>query len=186
MDDLTFTTQSSFLHHGIEGQKWGVRNGPPYPLDSQNAKRIKSQYKEKVKNARENLMRNTARGTIEGAVTGVSAGLKMYGVMNRVAKIFSDNPDEPVTNLLGATLGLAISTSGSIIDGKIAGLIYSAISKNDTEKKKYSKALEELEQAKQEYKLARKYVDIATSSYAALDEKTVKELTNIKKQLKLQ
>ena len=20
-------------HHGIEGQKWGVRNGPPYPLD---------------------------------------------------------------------------------------------------------------------------------------------------------
>lgn len=21
-------------HHGIEGQKWGVRNGPPYPLDS--------------------------------------------------------------------------------------------------------------------------------------------------------
>lgn len=21
-------------HHGIKGQKWGVRNGPPYPLDS--------------------------------------------------------------------------------------------------------------------------------------------------------
>ena len=21
-------------HHGIEGQKWGVRNGPPYPLDA--------------------------------------------------------------------------------------------------------------------------------------------------------
>lgn len=25
---------NSFLaHHGIEGQKWGVRNGPPYPID---------------------------------------------------------------------------------------------------------------------------------------------------------
>lgn len=34
MDDLTFTTQSALLHHGIEGQKWGVMNGPPYPLDS--------------------------------------------------------------------------------------------------------------------------------------------------------
>lgn len=34
MDDLTFTTQSVLLHHGIEGQKWGVMNGPPYPLDS--------------------------------------------------------------------------------------------------------------------------------------------------------
>ena len=21
------------IHHGIDGQKWGVRNGPPYPLD---------------------------------------------------------------------------------------------------------------------------------------------------------
>ena len=21
------------FHHGIKGQKWGIRNGPPYPLD---------------------------------------------------------------------------------------------------------------------------------------------------------
>lgn len=26
------------VHHGIDGQKWGKRNGPPYPLDS-NPKR---------------------------------------------------------------------------------------------------------------------------------------------------
>ena len=24
------------MHHGIKGQKWGVRNGPPYPLDVKN------------------------------------------------------------------------------------------------------------------------------------------------------
>ena len=30
-----FTTKNAELyHHGIEGQKWGIRNGPPYPLDS--------------------------------------------------------------------------------------------------------------------------------------------------------
>lgn len=23
-------------HHGVEGQQWGVRNGPPYPLDKAN------------------------------------------------------------------------------------------------------------------------------------------------------
>lgn len=23
-------------HHGILGQKWGRRNGPPYPLDAQD------------------------------------------------------------------------------------------------------------------------------------------------------
>ncbi|MCM1237572.1 MAG: DUF5662 family protein [Ruminococcus flavefaciens] len=25
---------SELAHHGIKGQKWGVRNGPPYPLDN--------------------------------------------------------------------------------------------------------------------------------------------------------
>lgn len=30
-------------HHGIKGQKWGTRNGPPYPLDAKGQlKRIKS------------------------------------------------------------------------------------------------------------------------------------------------
>ena len=30
-------------HHGIMGQKWGVQNGPPYPLDSDvsTGKRLK-------------------------------------------------------------------------------------------------------------------------------------------------
>lgn len=29
---------SELAHHGVEGQKWGVRNGPPYPID-RSAKR---------------------------------------------------------------------------------------------------------------------------------------------------
>lgn len=27
--------KSELFHHGIKDQKWGVRNGPPYPLDRQ-------------------------------------------------------------------------------------------------------------------------------------------------------
>ena len=36
------------MHHGIRGQKWGVKNGPPYPLNAsdkssaeKNTQRIK-------------------------------------------------------------------------------------------------------------------------------------------------
>lgn len=27
-------------HHGVKGQKWGVRNGPPYPLDRSGGKGV--------------------------------------------------------------------------------------------------------------------------------------------------
>lgn len=27
---------NAIYHHGIKGQQWGVRNGPPYPLDEEN------------------------------------------------------------------------------------------------------------------------------------------------------
>ncbi len=27
------TYNAELMHHGIKGQKWGVRNGPPYPID---------------------------------------------------------------------------------------------------------------------------------------------------------
>lgn len=36
-------------HHGIMGQSWGERNGPPYPLDKRTSKQIKKEAKEKKK-----------------------------------------------------------------------------------------------------------------------------------------
>lgn len=29
-----------FAHHGVKGQKWGVRNGPPYPIDRDGGKEV--------------------------------------------------------------------------------------------------------------------------------------------------
>ena len=40
---------SSLEHYGIEGQKWGVKNGPPYPLERQKGfRRISKKDKAKI------------------------------------------------------------------------------------------------------------------------------------------
>lgn len=31
-------------HHGVKGQKWGVKNGPPYPLDKKKRKKKSNNY----------------------------------------------------------------------------------------------------------------------------------------------
>ena len=36
-------------HHGIKNQRWGVRNGPPYPLNEKVSKRIKKKGQEKIR-----------------------------------------------------------------------------------------------------------------------------------------
>lgn len=35
-------------HHGIDKQRWGVRNGPPYPLDSKTHSRVVSGKQDKI------------------------------------------------------------------------------------------------------------------------------------------
>lgn len=34
---------NQLYHHGIEGQRWGVRNGPPYPLTTEAREKTKEQ-----------------------------------------------------------------------------------------------------------------------------------------------
>lgn len=41
-------------HHGVKGQKWGVKNGPPYPIKrSGNSMFVKSSVRNEVKKALE-------------------------------------------------------------------------------------------------------------------------------------
>ncbi len=49
------------MHHGRKGQKWGVRNGPPYPLDAVVVSR--SYGKAKVDKSRVSDIPNTKKLT---------------------------------------------------------------------------------------------------------------------------
>lgn len=48
-------SSSYLMHHGIDGQRWGVRHGPPYPLDetTSTGKRLKKRKEQETKRANE-------------------------------------------------------------------------------------------------------------------------------------
>ena len=41
----SITPTDVLIHHGIEGQKWGQRNGPPYPLDGSKKSSAERKYR---------------------------------------------------------------------------------------------------------------------------------------------
>lgn len=72
LDEIALTTNKSILeYHGIKGQKWGVKNGPPYPIDKSSGRgtivknAIESGEVSKKIN-REKQMRHTKSGHIPG------------------------------------------------------------------------------------------------------------------------
>lgn len=46
--DETMYEDEILEHHGIIGQKWGTKNGPPYPLDENVARKVMSKSKEEA------------------------------------------------------------------------------------------------------------------------------------------
>ncbi len=65
MDDLIL------IHHGIKGQKWGTRNGPPYPLDYEDHNAA-----EKRENSKSSLNNYENHNDIESPGSGGSSSTK--------------------------------------------------------------------------------------------------------------
>lgn len=53
-DDMRQRGEDYLMHHGIKNQHWGVRNGPPYPLNKEG----REKFKKKVKEIREKNKEN--------------------------------------------------------------------------------------------------------------------------------
>lgn len=68
-------SSSYLMHHGIDGQRWGVQHGPPYPLDSKvsTGRRLKvktKKYAEYGGDDRARINNGTTIGAVVGAATG--------------------------------------------------------------------------------------------------------------------
>lgn len=77
---------AEFYHHGVQGQKWGVQNGPPYPLDSavSTGKRLLKSVDKKIAEAR--ISRAEKKGKIEKAGRIAAKHLSTEEIMERTIK----------------------------------------------------------------------------------------------------
>lgn len=89
--------QSAIEHHGIEGQKWGVRRGPPYPLGSGKISgNSNNSYEGKYKNRHAESAKQIALQFVKTLVayTVPGAGVAMNAVtLHKYAKSNLDTRD---------------------------------------------------------------------------------------------
>ena len=73
--------QNYLAHHGIQGQKWGVRNGPPYPLGAgdHSASEKKANWRQSLKDKGKTVIDNR-----KAAITKMVRNTKGAGVSETV------------------------------------------------------------------------------------------------------
>lgn len=96
-------------HHGIEGQKWGKRNSPPYPLkESAKSYAEKKEAKEDTKAARKKKA-----ATIAGLVSlGTSTAIVGHAFVT--ASLAAGTLTMPITSV-PAAIGVGINWTSKII-----------------------------------------------------------------------
>lgn len=72
------------MHHGIKGQKWGKRNGPPYPLDS--SQKSSSEKRSEKKGLTDKQKKYIAIGAVVAATALASYGVYKLGGPKVAAK----------------------------------------------------------------------------------------------------
>ena len=116
-------------HHGIKGQKWGVKNGPPYPLKESSAS-------EKIYRNAEQRVDEISKDVIAAAK---HAGSKMYGLEHRLKT--KDSISRKI-NKKSKEDKQSISKSANDIKDAIR---FTTISSNDSFVSSYQKVKKELE-----------------------------------------
>lgn len=124
--ELRMPYPNELYHHGIEGQKWGVQNGPPYPLDPEDhsaaEKKANPSIAAKVGEKRLNKRKKFLAKSIDKGQASLSLEKQIktttYGALRRQTNETLENK-ERVESIGKRTIGqrVAIISAGSIATG---------------------------------------------------------------------
>ena len=133
--------ENELYHHGVNGMRWGKRNGPPYPLDAEGKAELREQRKaekqekkdleKQVKNSQEyknnkevNSIRahkRVMRDTRLGGLAGLAAGAAIAGPMGAAAGVLAGAAVSSITS--GAVnAGRKVYENGKFKDMKVSEL----------------------------------------------------------------
>lgn len=118
------------VHHGIKGQKWGVTNGPPYPLGFKARERVR----EKAKQIKARLSGNKSsggkkRGLSDKTKARIKTGLKVAGT---AAVVGAAAYGAYKLSELGVPNSSFMSTAGSTMDKTVEDLKQSVNSNSNS------------------------------------------------------
>ena len=169
-------------HHGVAGQKWGQRHGPPYPLSRNpaNAKRARADYR---KNDTHAYKSNTGRNiklilsNVLGIVGGVALGLATEGIGTPVGVVLSMTATE---SLLG---GHKTRKSKQLTNARDKITKKHELSETPEQKEKRKKQLQSINEASTEYysKFDPKVSNTTKLEYNSSANKKLQKALNIKK-----
>ena len=101
------------IHHGIPGQKWGDRNGPPYPLDKEEHKEVVSRATYSVNKSR--LKEEAPYMTNDE----LEKALKRINLEKRVSELNPSRYDQAMKMLRDFTATVAVVAAAGAAVGTI-------------------------------------------------------------------
>lgn len=100
-DDMKRIGEAYLAHHGVEGQRWGKRNGPPYPLEGSGKRNFVQQVREQRRQKRRKKILKDPAKIIkyqdEFTIDEIEQALNKIDEINKVRERVPKDQNKPLT-----------------------------------------------------------------------------------------